>query len=77
MATENALAPTPVSRRWAKWLVPAALIILSLVPVIAGAARIGELAGGTVTADNERFFDFIHRRALKSARATRMSTRPA
>ncbi|WP_026536606.1 DUF2306 domain-containing protein [Arthrobacter sp. H14] len=57
MATGNALAPTPVSRRRARWLVPTALIILSLVPVIAGVARIGDLAGGAVTVDNERFFD--------------------
>ncbi|GAB3524222.1 DUF2306 domain-containing protein [Arthrobacter monumenti] len=57
MATGNALAPTPVSRRRARWLVPTALIILSLVPVIAGVSRIGDLAGGAVTADNERFFE--------------------
>lgn len=39
------------------WLIPAALVVLSLVPVIAGAFRLGELAvGAEVTADNARFF---------------------
>ncbi|MBX3059420.1 MAG: DUF2306 domain-containing protein [Anaerolineae bacterium] len=41
----------------AEWLIPAGLILLSLVPVIAGAARIAELSGGAeITADNARFF---------------------
>jgi uncharacterized membrane protein len=41
----------------ADWLVPAALIMLSLVPVIAGAARVVELTSGAeITADNARFF---------------------
>ncbi|MEU3456707.1 DUF2306 domain-containing protein [Micromonospora sp. NPDC006766] len=36
---------------------PVGLIMLSAVPVIAGAARVAELSGGaTVTADNARFF---------------------
>jgi uncharacterized membrane protein len=40
-----------------EWLVPAGLLLLSAVPVIAGAARVGELTGGaTVTSDNARFF---------------------
>ena len=40
-----------------QWLVPAGLIALSLVPVLAGAARVGELTGGAqVTAENARFF---------------------
>ncbi|NES28185.1 DUF2306 domain-containing protein [Micromonospora terminaliae] len=40
-----------------EWLVPAGLILLSAVPVIAGAARTAELAGGAaVTSDNARFF---------------------
>jgi hypothetical protein len=43
------------SRR--QWLVPAALILLSFVPVAAGAMRVAGLAGGaTVTPDNARFF---------------------
>jgi hypothetical protein len=40
-----------------RWLVPAALILLSLVPVIAGASRLTGLAGGQVTPENARFFD--------------------
>lgn len=39
-----------------QWLVPAGLIVLSLVPVIAGAVRVTELtAGAEVTAANARF----------------------
>jgi uncharacterized membrane protein len=39
-----------------KWLVPIALIALSLIPVIAGAARLAELGGGAeVTPSNARF----------------------
>jgi uncharacterized membrane protein YozB (DUF420 family) len=40
-----------------RWLVPAALILLSLVPVIAGAVRLTDLTGGQVRPDNARFFD--------------------
>lgn len=48
---------TTTSRR-SDWLVPALLILLSLVPAIAGTARLAELAGdGEVTAANARFFD--------------------
>ena len=44
-------------RRGPSWAVPAALILLSLVPVIAGASRMTELAGGAaVTPQNARFF---------------------
>ncbi|MBE7532927.1 MAG: DUF2306 domain-containing protein [Chloroflexi bacterium] len=40
-----------------EWLVPIGLILLSLVPVLAGAARIAELSGGAeITPDNARFF---------------------
>ena len=38
------------------WMIPAALILLSLVPAIAGAARLGQLASGARTAENARFF---------------------
>lgn len=39
------------------WLVPAALVALSLVPAIAGSARLAQLAGGAdVTLENARFF---------------------
>jgi uncharacterized membrane protein len=39
------------------WLVPAALIFLSLIPVIAGSVRLTELTGGAdITPRNARFF---------------------
>ena len=48
-------APSPRARR--PWLVPAALVLLSLVPVAAGIARLVVLAGGeAVTPENARFF---------------------
>jgi uncharacterized membrane protein len=47
------MTTTVVRRR--SWPVPTGLIALTLVPVIAGAVRVGELAGGEVTAENERF----------------------
>lgn len=40
------------------WLAPTALILLSLVPVLAGAVRLSELTGGAVpTVRNARFLD--------------------
>ena len=40
-----------------EWIAPIGLIVLSLVPVLAGAARLSELTGGgEITASNERFF---------------------
>ncbi|MFB9253136.1 DUF2306 domain-containing protein [Sphaerisporangium melleum] len=45
------------SARGAGWWVPAGLVALSLVPVVAGAMRLNELIGGAaVTADNARYF---------------------
>jgi hypothetical protein len=42
---------------WTAWLIPAGLILLSTVPVIAGAVRIAELTGGAeITQANARFF---------------------
>ena len=39
------------------WLIPGALITLSLVPAIAGTVRLAQLAGGaTITPENARFF---------------------
>ncbi len=50
--------PAPLYRRKRYWKVPTGLIVLSLVPVIAGAARITELAGGAeVTEANARFVE--------------------
>ena len=53
----SATLPRSRPQRRARWLVPAALILLSLVPVIAGALRVTELTGGQITPDNARFFD--------------------
>jgi hypothetical protein len=54
----GAKAPATARRRRPEWLLPAGLILLSLIPVIAGAARLTELTGGgAVTARNARFFD--------------------
>ncbi|MDJ0896494.1 MAG: DUF2306 domain-containing protein [Alphaproteobacteria bacterium] len=45
------------SSRTADWLIPAALITLSAIPVIAGAIRLAMLAGGAeVMPENARFF---------------------
>lgn len=53
-----AKAPAAGRRRRPEWLVPAGLIFLSLIPVIAGAARLTELTGGAaMTERNARFFD--------------------
>jgi uncharacterized membrane protein len=42
----------------AQWLAPVGLILLSLIPVLAGAARLTEVTGGAVmTAGNARFLD--------------------
>lgn len=61
MTTETTLVRTPAGSRAARprsqWMAPVGLILLSLIPVIAGAVRLTELTGGTtVTARNERFF---------------------
>jgi uncharacterized membrane protein len=51
-------APVRTSRRRPEWLVPAGLIALSLVPIVAGSARVTQLTtGAAVTAENARFFD--------------------
>ncbi len=43
---------------WKQWRVPAGLLALSVVPMVAGAARLNQLASGaTATAANHRFFD--------------------
>ncbi|WP_239065981.1 DUF2306 domain-containing protein [Microbacterium hibisci] len=55
--TTTAVRP-PVARRRPEWLVPAGLIALSLVPIVAGSSRLAQLTtGATVTAENARFFD--------------------
>ena len=40
-----------------EWLIPASLIVLGLIPILAGTARLIELATGVeITADNARYF---------------------
>ena len=57
MTTSTAPAVRPAARRRVQWPVPAGLILLSLIPVLAGAARLTELTGGAaITAQNARFF---------------------
>lgn len=47
-----------VAKPRAGWLAPTGLILLSLVPVLAGAMRLTELTtGAVVTPENARFFD--------------------
>lgn len=38
------------------WLVPAGLIALSVVPLLAGGVRLAQLGGGEMTPENARFF---------------------
>jgi uncharacterized membrane protein len=50
-------ARTSTKSRSAAWLVPAGLLLLSAVPLIFGAVRLGQLAGGAeITPANARFF---------------------
>lgn len=47
----------PVSnKKTPEWLIPAGLILLSLIPIIAGVFRMTQLGKGLVTPENERFF---------------------
>jgi uncharacterized membrane protein SirB2 len=55
MTSETIPRPRPQSRK--RWLAPAALILLSLVPVLAGATRLTQLSAGQIGPDNVRFFD--------------------
>jgi uncharacterized membrane protein len=50
--------PRRPARRRPEWLAPAGLLALSLVPIVAGSARLTQLTtGATITTDNARFFD--------------------
>lgn len=47
----------PGKASWTAWLVPAGLILLSLIPIAGGAFRLTQLAGGVaITPANARFF---------------------
>lgn len=53
--TTTIARPTRQTSR-AGWLVPVGLILLTLIPIVAGAARVTELSGApAITADNARF----------------------
>lgn len=48
---------TATGKSWAVWLVPAGLILLSIIPLIFGVVRLNELANGAeITPSNARFF---------------------
>lgn len=52
----NRAPALPTRNPRAQWIVPTGLILLSLIPVLAGAARLTELTGGhVVTPQNARF----------------------
>lgn len=63
MTTQQASAPASIEKSQPKrdrrgWLTAAGLILLSLVPIAAGAMRVTELAvGAEITEGNARFFD--------------------
>lgn len=47
----------PTRKSWHGWLIPIAMIVLSLIPLAGGAIRLVQLAGGAqITAENARFF---------------------
>jgi len=47
----------PGKASWTAWLVPAGLILLSLIPIAGGAFRLTQLAGSVeITPANARFF---------------------
>jgi uncharacterized membrane protein len=47
----------PTKAVWTEWLVPAALVLLSAIPIAGGAFRLTQLAGGAdITPENARFF---------------------
>ncbi|MDQ0820992.1 hypothetical protein QFZ79_003364 [Arthrobacter sp. V4I6] len=62
--TATAIVGTPGTPRPAareapgkQWLVPTALVVLSLIPILGGTLRLSELTGGAdITPKNERFF---------------------
>ncbi len=56
-AAQAATRPVTHRARAAEWLIPAGLLLLSVVPVLAGAVRLVELGSDApVTASNARFF---------------------
>jgi uncharacterized membrane protein len=43
--------------RFSDWGVPAGLVLLSVVPILAGSVRLSQMASGAVTAENARYFE--------------------
>ena len=57
MTAKPSSARPSARRQGPQWPVPTALILLSLIPVLAGAVRLTELTGGAaITPQNARFF---------------------
>jgi hypothetical protein len=55
--TPGQKAKAPARRRPAEWLVIAGLLLLSLIPIVAGAFRLNQLTSGAeITPANARFF---------------------
>ena len=42
-------------RKLSGWGIPVGLLLLSVVPILAGSVRLGQIFSGVVTAENERF----------------------
>ncbi|NYE35024.1 putative membrane protein [Nocardioides cavernae] len=55
--TTTALRPTTGTRSRREWWIPASLLALTFVPVLAGALRVADLAAGEPDAASQRFFD--------------------
>lgn len=43
--------------RSSAWLIPAGLVVFAIVPALGGAARMANVASGTITPDNARFIE--------------------
>ena len=55
--TTTSLRPATPTKRHGDWWIPASLLALTFVPVVAGVFRVAELAAGEPTEANQRFFD--------------------
>jgi uncharacterized membrane protein len=51
----DAKIKTMISRQKADWLIPAGLIALTLIPMVAGTFRMVEIGGAKITPENARF----------------------
>ena len=55
--TTTSLRPATSAKRRGDWWIPASLLALTFVPVVAGVFRVAELAAGEADETNQRFFD--------------------